>query len=49
MIPSVTATIYARIPPKLHARILKAAQATDLKIVAIVRQALELWLKENGG
>ena len=40
--------LYARIPDRLYARVAKAARANDLKLVAVVRQALELWLRENG-
>ena len=48
MIAKMTA-FYARIPDPLYRRVAKTATSKDLKLVAVLRQALELWLKENGG
>jgi hypothetical protein len=36
-----------RIPISLHTRVTTAANAKDLKLVAVLRQALELWLERN--
>ena len=47
MIANVRA-LFARIPERLYLRVAKAAKDGDLKLAAIVKQALELWLKENG-
>lgn len=38
---------WGRIPTKLYDRVVRAAKAGDLKLVAVLRQALELWLKEH--
>lgn len=49
-IPSSARTfkvMYAEVPVSLHDRIAIAANAKDLKLVAVIRQALELWLREN--
>lgn len=43
------AVVYCRLPDNLYSRIVMAAHLKDLKLVAIVSQALELWLKENHG
>ena len=40
--------LFTKIPESLYNRVRRAAKASDLKLVAVVRQALELWLKENG-
>lgn len=39
--------LFARIPEPLYKRIVKAAKERDLKLAAVVKQALELWLKER--
>lgn len=39
--------LFARIPEKLYLRMVKAATANDLKLSAVVKQAIEMWLKEN--
>ena len=46
MISSMKA-LFVRIPSKLWNRVEKAARLNDLKFSAVVKQALELWLKEN--
>ena len=39
--------VFARIPTPLYMRMARAAMAKDLKIAAVVKQAIELWLKER--
>lgn len=39
--------LFARIPLALYKRVSKAAKESDLKLSAVVKQALELWLREN--
>lgn len=36
-----------RIPSELHDRVTAMAKAKDFKLVAVMRQALELWLERN--
>ena len=39
--------LFARIPEPLYKRVAKDAKESDLKLAAVVKQALELWLKEK--
>jgi predicted HicB family RNase H-like nuclease len=39
--------LFVRIPEPLYARVVLAAKRKDLRLAAVVKQALELWLREN--
>ena len=39
--------LYTRIPLALYQRVVKEARKRDLKLVAVVRQALMLWLEQK--
>jgi len=39
--------VTTRLPPPLLKRLKKAAEDSGLKLEAIMKQAAELWLKEN--
>jgi len=41
--------VFAEIPAELYARVSKAAKKNDMKLKAIVCQALLLWLRQYEG
>ena len=40
--------LYLMLPANLYSRLVTAAKQTDLKLVSIVKQALEKWLDDRG-